>query len=502
MLKGFCPGRWKRAEIIPLLKPGKDPGVVESFRPVSLTSVCVKLFKRMIVERLYFWMEREGVVQNWQAGFQRLRGTEEQVLRLVQGIQDGWEERKPLSTIAVTLDCSKAYDRVWRVRLLERLMDDGVPACMVRWFACFLEGRQARVRVGMGAGKWRRFQEGLPQGAVSSPALFLLYANEWLGLQKEGVEYGGFADDLALWTTGRRMGEVRARMQAALEGVDEWAKRNKITLNPSKCECCVFARSAGERAMRMGLKVAGREIETRGELKYLGVVVDQGLTFARQVELVSEKVRRRSRVLRALAGRDWGWDREDLLRVFRACVDSLFWHAAAAWMPWCCSSLLSKLERAQRVGLRVVAGLTKTTPTDLVHVETGVPPVRVTGRVRAVWAWERMVRGREGDPGRRLAERHVPRRLKANKGWREQAREVGLRVCGAEREGLCWIRPAPWSLAGGGSLEIFPELLTSTSTEDPDTRRRAFEETKDRSCLLYTSPSPRDGLLSRMPSSA
>ena len=28
------------------------------------------------------------------------------------------------------------------------------------------------------------------------------------------------------------------------------------------------------------------------------------------------------------------------------------------------------------------------------------------------------------------------------------------------------------------------------------------ERTKDQACLLYTSPSPRDGLLSRMPSSA
>ena len=175
----------------------------------------MKLFERMIVKRLYYSMERESVLQRWQAGFQRLRGTEEQVLRLVQGIQDGWEERKPLSTIAVTLDCSKAYDRVWRVRLLERLMDERVPACMVKWFACFLEGRQARVRVGTGVGKWRRFQEGLPQGSVSSPALFLLYANEWAGLQTEGVHYGGFADDLAIWATGRNAECVKGKIQRA-----------------------------------------------------------------------------------------------------------------------------------------------------------------------------------------------------------------------------------------------------------------------------------------------
>ena len=31
---------------------------------------------------------------------------------------------------------------------------------------------------------------------------------------------------------------------------------------------------------------------------------------------------------------------------------------------------------------------------------------------------------------------------------------------------------------------------------------KAFNRAKSRCCLLYTSPSPRDGLLSRMPSSA
>ncbi len=78
-------------------------------------------------------------------------------------------------------------------------MDEGVPGVMVRWFAAFLEGRQARVRVNGGVSKWRRLQEGLPQGAVSSPALFLLYANEWNGMIEDGVRYSGFADDLALF---------------------------------------------------------------------------------------------------------------------------------------------------------------------------------------------------------------------------------------------------------------------------------------------------------------
>ena len=44
----------------------------------------------------------------------------------------------------------------------------------------------------------------------------------------------------------------------------------------------------------------------------------------------------------------------------------------------------------------------------------------------------------------------------------------------------------------------FSELSKSIGTTNDDMER----DNAGRSCLLYTSPSPRDGLLSRMPSSA
>ena len=51
------------------------------------------------------------------------------------------------------------------------------------------------------------------------------------------------------------------------------------------------------------------------------------------------------------------------------------------------------------------------------------------------------------------------------------------------------------------AVPIFADVDPKTYTLDPeDVRRKITHRTK--ACLLYTSPSPRDGLLSRMPSSA
>ena len=55
-------------------------------------------------------------------------------------------------------------------------------------------------------------------------------------------------------------------------------------------------------------------------------------------------------------------------------------------------------------------------------------------------------------------------------------------------------------LVGGGNmktLKIDPSLFGSTEQDDVE-----MAEDLIVACLLYTSPSPRDGLLSRMPSSA
>ena len=53
-----------------------------------------------------------------------------------------------------------------------------------------------------------------------------------------------------------------------------------------------------------------------------------------------------------------------------------------------------------------------------------------------------------------------------------------------------------------GSSEVQISLLTSRINSLTDHLRNNKHDQSSKRCLLYTSPSPRDGLLSRMPSSA
>ena len=43
-IHGVVPKIWRRANVHALLKPNKDPHLASSFRPISITSILIRLF--------------------------------------------------------------------------------------------------------------------------------------------------------------------------------------------------------------------------------------------------------------------------------------------------------------------------------------------------------------------------------------------------------------------------------------------------------------------------
>ena len=65
------PKEWLTAKIIPILKQGKTAGQPKSYRPISLTSCVGKLAERMVNNRLYWWLEKNKILNDSQAGFRK-----------------------------------------------------------------------------------------------------------------------------------------------------------------------------------------------------------------------------------------------------------------------------------------------------------------------------------------------------------------------------------------------------------------------------------------------
>ena len=140
------PSIWKTSSFIPIHKMGKPLDSPASFRSISFTSCVSKLFERIIVSHLLFFLESNSIFSPRQASFRPGRSTLDQILYLSQSISDGFNKPRPGSrTILSTIDFSKAFDSVWHPALFHKLISAGLPPCFARWTQSFLSDRRASV---------------------------------------------------------------------------------------------------------------------------------------------------------------------------------------------------------------------------------------------------------------------------------------------------------------------------------------------------------------------
>ena len=121
------PQIWHNANIVPHLKAYKPPSDLGSFRPIKLTCVG-KLLERMVSARMYSICEVNGWISEQQADFRKERGID-QIIRVA--VSDGFQKRQ--RSVMALLDFSKAYDTVWRQRLLNTLIEERLNNRYVLW---------------------------------------------------------------------------------------------------------------------------------------------------------------------------------------------------------------------------------------------------------------------------------------------------------------------------------------------------------------------------------
>ena len=92
---------------------GKTSRLSCFLRPISLTSCVSKLFERIILSHLLFFLESNSILSPRQAGFRPGRSTLHEILCFSWSISDGFIKPKPGSqTILSTIDISKAFDSI------------------------------------------------------------------------------------------------------------------------------------------------------------------------------------------------------------------------------------------------------------------------------------------------------------------------------------------------------------------------------------------------------
>ena len=421
---GDLPQIWRNAIIIPLLKQGKPASNLASFRPISLTSCVIKILERMLADRLYHIAESNGWFNNIQAGFRKGRGCEDQILKITQGIEDAFNQNPRQSSVLILLDFSKAYDTVWRQKLLTSMIDIGVPLVYVKWLYRFLQNRQARVRYDGTLGKSKQILQGLPQGSVLAPLLFLFYINNLAGLLPDFNINAMFADDVSILASATSKEEAVRKAQAAVDSVIEWSRKWKVNLNADKSEASFFTTASHEAKFKPEIIIDKKTINVEPNPRLLGVFLDCKLSFNHHVKTVTKKTGSKMRMLAAVSNAEWGWRKHDLKKLFIAHVRSVIDYAGMAWQPWLSKSQVNNLDICQNKALRLITRQAKTAPVESLRRETQTPSIKSVIETTCESAREKALRQPADHPRRSCLDQEPINRLRSRTSCRTKGIEL------------------------------------------------------------------------------
>ena len=220
---GYIPTAWKLATLRMLLKPDRLPSLTTCYRPISLMSSIMKLFERVIEQRLRFYLEDIGFINKYQSGFRQNNSTDDHLFRLSLSVTESFNRREDV--VAAFLDTEKAFDNVWHNGLRYKILMLDLPTKMTSWLSDFLVGRVIQVNVnGFLSDKITPISR-VPQGSAMSPLLFLIYVNTLPKPHHRQNWKTQFADDTALWAASKNVQLAAKLLHKDLRKLAKWCAK-------------------------------------------------------------------------------------------------------------------------------------------------------------------------------------------------------------------------------------------------------------------------------------
>ena len=236
----------------------------------------MKLFERVIEQRLRSYLEDIGFINKYQSGFRQNNSTDDHLFRLSQSVMESFNRGEHV--MAAFLDVGKAFDNVWHNGLRYKIFMLDLPAKMTRWLSDFLVGRVIQVNVNGFLSDKISTVAVVPQGSVLSPLLFLIYVNDLPKPHRQNSK-SQFPDDTALWAASKNLQLAAKLLRKDLRKLAKWCAKWRIKLNPEKTKVIIFSRSSLARNSEPMLKLRGERLRIYPQVKFLGIAFDSKFTF-------------------------------------------------------------------------------------------------------------------------------------------------------------------------------------------------------------------------------
>ena len=269
----------------------------------------------------FSYVSQEKILYSKPFGYQSGHSTEHDILQLANQIHESFEIN--LYTLGAFIDLSKAFDTAIHSIILKKLEIHGIHGKNLEWFKRYLRNREQYIQTD---GKYKTdflsVTCGVPQGSMLGPLLFLLYVNDLPNTSKI-LDPMMFTDDTNLFFSNCDIPVLFATVNSELSKINQWFLANKLSLNVTKAKYSFFYEISkkGDIPQKLTrLQINNYNIERIPSIKFLGVLLDENLSWKDHIKYTENKISKNIGIL--YKARDY-LSKESLLSLYYSHIRKL-----------------------------------------------------------------------------------------------------------------------------------------------------------------------------------
>ena len=362
---GVFPDSFKISKIIPLFKKG-DSSLLSNYRPISLLPTISKIFERILYNQLYEYFNNNNLLAEQQYGFRSNHSTEYAAVKFVDHISKEMESGN--TPAALYIDLSKAFDTLSFDILLYKLSHYGIKGNAFNLLKSYLTDRKQFVVFNNQNSETTDITTGVPQGSILGPLFFSICINDLITVSDK-LKFVMYADDTTIYFNIEEFDQYNLQQDITkeLENITLWLKRNKLSLNVQKTKLMVFHRKQ-KQIKELNIVINGITIERVESFNFLGLIIDEGLSWKKHTDVVRNKI---SKVVGILYRLNNIFPRYILQTLYNSLIASYINYGLLLW-----GAESYRIELLQKKAIRLITNSSYTAHTTPLFIELGLLKVQ------------------------------------------------------------------------------------------------------------------------------